>query len=76
MLIWGLLFIGTPVAVFRLLITRGRKYPVPVPSQDVAALEAVLGARRCDRCKRDCELIAPKCRRGRVLRDEIIKEQA
>jgi hypothetical protein len=76
LLLWSLIVIGAPIAVFRFLVTRGRRHPVPVPVQDDSALRLALGTRRCDLCKRNCELIAPKCRRGRELRDAIISGRA
>jgi hypothetical protein len=73
LLIWGLLAVGTPIALFRFLIARGRKRPVPVLARDDSALRSALGTRRCDLCKKGCQLTAPRCGRGRELRDALIK---
>jgi hypothetical protein len=71
-LLWGLLLIGTPIALLRHLISRGKTHPAVVPIEDDSTLRAALGNMRCNLCKRGCELVAPRCGRGKQLRDKTL----
>jgi hypothetical protein len=73
LLLWGLLVMGVPIVLSRLFGARYRKHPVPIPVQNDQSVRQALGAKRCDLCKRGCTLIAPKCQRGRDLRDAMAK---